>query len=252
MTYEIAGPAGRLEARWDEPRAASEPDLGIGEIGETGQPGSTGSPGSKTGSPSPRLPRAVAVMAAPDPEQGGTMQDRVVYHATQGLLRSGCAVLRFNYRGVGTSAGAHTGGPGEQDDFRAALNAAAARYPGLPIWAGGYSFGSFVAATVGVADDRVSLLLLFAPPVDIYDFSAIVSSPKPKFLIHGERDELSPLTSVRRFYASLAEPRELVVIDAANHVFDGHASEVAEAVEDLVADFPSPSPPQNEDGTHHG
>jgi alpha/beta superfamily hydrolase len=235
MINEIAGPVGRLEARWDEPRSADASGTAPTDAG--GRPG----------------PRAVAVIASPDPQQGGTFQDRVVHHVTQGLLGSGCAVLRFNFRGVGTSAGASSGGPGEQDDFRAALDAAAARYPGRPIWAGGYSFGSHVAATAGVSDARVSLLLLVAPPVDIYDFSSIVSSPKPKFLIHGERDELCPLQTVRRFYASLAEPRELVIIDAANHVFDGHASEVADAVEDLVVDFePADAAHEHQNGARHG
>ena len=62
-------------------------------------------------------------------------------------------------------------------------------------------------------------------------------SHKPKFLIHGEADELIPLKEMRRFYGSLEEPKELVVVDAADHLFDGHVSEVGDAVEDLLRDF---------------
>lgn len=204
MIHDIQGPAGRLEARLDEPDGA---------------------------------PRAVAVIAPPHPQHGGTFQDRIVYHLTQGLLRSGCAVLRFNFRGSGTSAGSFSGGSGEQDDYRAALDAAAARYPSLPIWAVGYSFGAHVALSVGVNDDRVTLLVGVAVLVDTYDFSFLIDSPKAKFLIHGERDAACPALVVRRFYSQLAEPRELVIIDGADHFFDGHASEVADAIEDLVADF---------------
>jgi alpha/beta superfamily hydrolase len=217
MTYDIQGPAGRLEARLDEPEGTT---------------------------------RAVAVIAPPHPQHGGTFQDRVVYHLTQGLLRSGCAVLRFNFRGSGTSDGTFDGGAGEQDDFRAALDAAAARYPSLPLWAVGYSFGAHVALAVGAQDARVSLLVGVAILVDTYDFSFLIESPKAKFLIHGERDAACPALVVRRFYAQLAEPRELVIIDGADHFFDGHASEVADAIEDLVVDFPVGPAGQEGDPRH--
>jgi fermentation-respiration switch protein FrsA (DUF1100 family) len=65
----------------------------------------------------------------------------------------------------------------------------------------------------------------------------VVGSTKPKFIIHGERDELIPLRAVREFYARLAEPKELVEIDRAGHLFDGQASEVGDALEELLTDF---------------
>ncbi len=199
---EVSGPAGRIEVRVDEPVDR---------------------------------PRAIAVVAPPNPQLGGTLQDRVVHHATLGLRRLGCVVWRFNFRGVGTSAGTFDHGVGEHDDMRAVIDAAAERTPDTPVWAIGYSFGAWIATDVGAADPRVSTLVAIAPPITGYDFAALRESPKPKFVIHGEFDELSPLRAVRQFYASLHEPRELVVIDSANHVFDGHASEVAEAIEDLLA-----------------
>ena len=97
----------------------------------------------------------------------------------------------------------------------------AERYPGVPLWAAGMSFGSWVAMTVGAGDDRVTALLGIAPPFTMYDFSAVHDSTKPKFFIHGERDELCPLRAVWEFYAHASEPKELVVIDAADHLFDG-------------------------------
>jgi alpha/beta superfamily hydrolase len=198
---EIAGPAGRLEARLDEPAGAI---------------------------------RAVAVLAPPHPQLGGTLQDRVVHQAMAGLVAVGCAVLRFNYRGAGTSEGSFGGGTGEQEDFRAAVEAAATRYPGLPIWAAGYSFGAWVAHEAGGPDPRVSAVIAIAPPVPGYDFAASRPEGQPIFVVHGERDELSPLKAVQKFYGTLPEPRELVVIDGANHVFDGHASEIADALADLL------------------
>ena len=199
----LHGPAGLLEARIDEP---AEP------------------------------PRAVAVVAPPHPELGGTLHDRVVYHATQGLTRVGCAVIRFTFRGAGASEGTFTGGPGEREDFQAAIEAASARYPGLPVWAVGYSFGAWIAADVGATDPRVTRLVAIAPPVASYDFDAVIGAGKPVFLIHGERDHLSSVKAVQRFYGTLHEPRELVIVDGADHLFDGHVSEIADTIADLLSE----------------
>jgi alpha/beta superfamily hydrolase len=83
----------------------------------------------------------------------------------------------------------------------------------------------------------VSAVIGIAPPVCRYDFDAIARSGKAKFLVHGERDEVCSLKDVRAFYARAAEPKELVVIDAADHLFDGKVSEVADAIEDLLGDW---------------
>jgi alpha/beta superfamily hydrolase len=111
------------------------------------------------------------------------------------------------------------------------------RYAGARLWAGGMSFGSWVAMSVGAEDDRVSTLIGIAPPLARYDFEPVARSAKPKFFIHGERDELCPLKDMREFYARAAEPKELVVIDAADHLFDGKVSEIADAIEDLLGDW---------------
>lgn len=185
-------------------------------------------------------PRAAAVFAHPHPLHGGTMHTKAVYQAAKALARVGVAVLRFNFRGVGRSAGVFDGGPGEMEDFRTALDFMAARHRGLPLWSAGFSFGSWIALTIGAEDARVRLLLAIAPPVDQYDFSVVKSSGKPTFIIHGERDELVSLKDVRRFYGELPEPKELVVIDGADHLFDGKTPEVGEAVEELLMDWPVP------------
>jgi alpha/beta superfamily hydrolase len=187
--------------------------------------------------PRSAAPRAAVVFAHPLPTEGGTMHTKMVFQGSKGLLRTGCAVLRFNFRGVGRSDGEFDQGRGEQDDFRAAVDYMAARHAGVEIWAAGASFGSYVALTAGAADDRVCALIAIAPPVDRYDFSAVKQSTKPKFLVHGEEDELIPVKLVREFYAQLLEPKELVVIDRANHLFDGQAAEVGDALEELLGDF---------------
>ena len=102
------------------------------------------------------------------------------------------------------------------------------------------SFGAWVGLTAGAQDSRVTALIGVATTVDRYDFSAVRDSRTPKFFVHGERDEICPLKVMRTFYAQAAEPKELVVIDAADHIFDGRATEVGEALEDLLGDWPEP------------
>ncbi len=213
MLLTIPGPAGPLEALLDVPAAAAD---------------------------GTRVPiRAAVVFAHPHPSFGGTMHTRAVYHGAKGLVRAGCAVLRFNFRGVGSSAGAFDEGRGEVDDFRAALNEMHERYPDAPLWAAGFSFGSWIALETGATDPRVSALIAIAPPVtrEGYDFSHTLESTKPKFFVQGELDELCPVKDLRAFYARCHEPKEMVVIDGASHLFDGQGREVGDALEDLLGDF---------------
>lgn len=217
---EIQGPAGRLECLLDEP----PPVRTVGDDGLVSEGHASGL-------------RAAVVFAHPHTEYGGTMHTKVVYQAAKALSRIGCAVLRFNFRGAGASTGAFTNGPGEIDDFRAALDFMRGRYPDAPLWAGGMSFGSYVALAAGAGDPRVSTLVGIALPVSRYDFSAVARSAVPKFFVHGEFDEICPLKDMREFYARCAEPKELIVIDAADHLFDGKVSQVADALEDLLGDW---------------
>jgi alpha/beta superfamily hydrolase len=217
---EIRGPVGRLETLLDEP--APRPGVDDTGILADGQPVG---------------PRAAVVLAHPHPQYGGTMHTKVVYQVAKALGRIGCAVLRFNFRGAGMTAGAFSDGPGEMDDFRAALGFMRDRYPSAALWAAGVSFGGWVGLTVGAGDGRVSTLLGIALPLSHYDFEAVRLSAKPKFFVQGERDEICPLRKMREFYATCVEPKELVVIDAANHVFDGQTGEVADTVEDLLGDW---------------
>jgi alpha/beta superfamily hydrolase len=186
-------------------------------------------------------PRAAVVFAHPHPQQGGSMHTKAVFQGAKGLARIGCAVLRFNFRGVGGSAGEFDEGLGEQADFHAALDYMHGRYPGAPLWAAGFSFGSWVALEVGSADPRVSVLIGIAPPVARagYAFPQTLETTKPKFIVQGSQDELCPLKELWAFYAKLREPKELVVIDGASHLFEGQTREVGEALEELLGDFES-------------
>ena len=207
---EIAGPSGRLEALLQQPATAAGAPL-----------------------------RAAVVFAHPHPLYGGTMHTKAVYRATKAFARLGCAVLRFNFRGVGQSDGMFDNAVGELDDFRAGLDFMASRYPGAYLWAAGFSFGAYVALTAGVRDDRVSILIGIAPALHMYDFSEVRASTKPKYFVQGERDELCPLAQMQAFFAELPEPKRLVVVPGANHLFNGQAEEVGTAVTQMFAHAPA-------------
>lgn len=206
MVLTIPGPAGPLEARLDLPKDA---------------------------------PRAAVVLAHPMPTLGGTMHTRSVFQSAKALTRIGCVVLRFNFRGVGTSAGGFDNGRGEVDDFRAALNELHDRYPDLPLWAAGVSFGAWVAMETGATDPRVSALIGIAPPVAGHGLQFIdtVDSTKAKFVVQGDLDTLCLLKDLRAFYARLQEPKDLIVIEGADHLFEGRSEELGIALEDLLGDF---------------
>ncbi len=207
----LAGPEGALEALLDEPTSGHDTTT----------------------------PRAAVVFAHPHPLQGGTMHTKTVFQGAKGLGRIGCAVLRFNFRGVGASVGSFDAGAGEREDFRAALDFMSDRHPHSALWAAGFSFGAWIALEVGAADPRVNLLIGIAPPVcrPDYTFDASLASTKPKFLVHGGLDEVCAVKDLWAFYGKLKEPKEIVVIDGASHLFEGRTGEVGEALEDLLGDF---------------
>jgi hypothetical protein len=202
MHLELTGPVGRLEAMLDmAPRAARG--------------------GADRSDPI----RAAVVLGHPHPMHGGTMHTKAVFQAAKGLARIGCAVLRFNFRGVGGSEGEFDQGAGEMADYAAALDFMAARYRDAPLWAAGFSFGSWIALETGAADPRVSVLIGIAPPITKYGYTwdRTLASDKPKFFVQGDLDELCPI--------------KIAVIDGGTHLFEGKTREVGDALEDLLGDF---------------
>jgi len=202
---EIAGPAGRLEALLERPQLTK------------GEP-----------------VRASVVFAHPHPLYGGTMHTKGVYRATKALAALGCAVLRFNFRGVGRSEGTFDNGVGELEDFRAALDAMAHLYPDTDAWAAGFSFGAWVALTAGALDDRVTRLIAIAPALHMYDFTALRASEKPKYFVQGALDEICPLANLEAFYAELLPPKRLAIVPGANHLFNGQVEQMSSALAGLI------------------
>ena len=172
--------------------------------------------------------RGGALVCHPHPLHGGSMHTKVVYHLARAFHAAGFAPLRFNFRGVGLSAGEHDGGPGELEDARAALDALAPMHPGLPLIAAGHSFGCWVALTIGAADPRVSHLIGVGVPLTMHRFGFLEQAGKDLLLIQGDRDEFGAPVEV------LALARQAggtaVVLPGGGHLLESHLEELREAV----------------------
>lgn len=165
-------------------------------------------------------PVAAAVLCHAHPLHGGVMHYKVLFRVAKVFQEKGYVVLRFNFRGVGRSEGVHDDGRGEQDDVRAAIDTLERDYPGLPMVAGGFSFGSVMALRVGVEDARVGALMALGLPVGVMKGTGFMTeSTKPRLFVQGELDEFGDGDAMTRFVATLPEPKTLVVIPESDHFF---------------------------------
>lgn len=178
-------------------------------------------------------PRGAAVMCHPHPLHGGTMHTKAVYRSAQALNEAGLVALRFNFRGVGTSTGSYDEGIGEEDDLRAALEWLTGEHPELPLVVGGFSFGSKVALSVGVDDERVAALLGIGLPVDMdqrYDYGFLEDAAKPILVVQGENDEFGPAERVRSTLAPLGSHITVVPVAGTDHYFEGRHDELRSVI----------------------
>ena len=176
-----------------------------------------------------------ALVCHPHPLYGGTLHNKVVFHAMKALNSFGFPVLRFNFRGAGMSHGDHHYGVGEQDDVRAALDWLDQEFR-LPLIFAGFSFGAAVGLGPACEDVRVKAVIglgIPVAPIDDrnYDFSFLSNCRKPKLFVSGARDQFGTRQALETLVNSLAEPRKLVVIEGADHFFEGRLKELREAIE---------------------
>ena len=178
--------------------------------------------------------RMAALVCHPHPLFGGTMHNKVVYQAAKSLDVLGLPVLRFNFRGAGTSAGAHDRGRGEQGDVKAALDFLVAEFPGAPLLVAGFSFGCWIGTRVGCADARVQELIGLGTPVNSTDFSYLRQCEKPKLFVHGSNDQFGDVGKVEALVESLPGENRLVVVNGAEHFFAGKLDQVDTAIRDWL------------------
>jgi uncharacterized protein len=181
-----------------------------------------------------------ALVCHPHPVYGGTMHNKVVFHAMKALNSFGFPVLRFNFRGFGLSEGEHAHGEGEVEDVRAALDWLDSEFH-LPLIFAGFSFGAAVGLRVACPDDRVRAVIGLGVPVQpmddrTYKLDFLQSCNKPKLFVSGSRDHYGPRGKLEAVVNSLPEPKKLVLIESADHFFEGRLREMRVAVESWIKD----------------
>lgn len=176
---------------------------------------------------------ALAVVAHPHPQHGGTMDNKVVYSVARELAASGLAVARFNFRGVGQSEGAYDEGRGEVEDLLAVLEEMQRRFGDLPVWLAGFSFGGYVAARAS-ALCAVQQLCLVAPAVSRAYFDEPAVAECAGLLIHGDQDQLIEPQTTRNWADEQPGQWDYRIIEGADHFFHGKLSPLREAVRTYV------------------
>ncbi len=177
--------------------------------------------------------KGVALVCHPHPLGGGTMHNKVVYRAAAGLVEAGLITLRFNFRGVGASTGAHDDGDGEKQDVKDALDYLTATYPNQPVTLAGFSFGSRVGSEVSLSDERIGRLVSIGTPVDKYDFSFIKRVRKPILFVHGDQDEFGTVEHLTEVVEQVeSADKQLIVFENCGHFFDEHLNELKNSVRD--------------------
>ncbi len=185
-------------------------------------------------------PRFAALVCHPHPSFGGTMHNHATYRIARGARAAGGVSLRFNFRGVGRSAGSYDRGRGEAADAAAALALLAERYPTLPRLACGFSFGAFAALTSGLADPGVRGLVLAGLVVHPRDdlprgLGPLVATPLPAAVLQAGQDEFGRPDDVRRALEGSKGARLVLPIDGAPHLFTGRLDALEAAATEAVA-----------------
>ncbi len=168
--------------------------------------------------------RGIALIAHPNPVQGGTKDNKVVTTLARAYFALGYVAARPNFRGVGASEGVHDEGRGETEDMLAAAGYLKERFAGLPIALAGFSFGSFVQARVAKRFAAEHLALV-GPAVNRFPTETV---PADTLVIHGELDDVVPLAAVLDW----ARPQNLpvVVIPGGEHFFHGRLNLLSDII----------------------
>jgi alpha/beta superfamily hydrolase len=186
-----------------------------------------------------RRPSAVAVVCHPHPLHQGTMHNKVAYTLSRCFARLGAVSVRFNFRGVGESAGGFDEGDGETDDAVAVVDWGLRRWPGVGLYLGGFSFGAVVALRAAHLR-RARGLVTIAPPV--HGDRDLWRRPECRWLLlQGTDDEVVPSGDVDRWARAIVPPPEIRAVQHAGHFFHGRLAAITDSVtEFFAADFDFP------------
>lgn len=201
QSVTIAGPAGNIEALLDTPAAATA--------------------------------NAVGVICHPHPLHGGTMTNKVVHTLAKAFNDVGAPAVRFNYRGVGASAGVYDEGNGETQDALAVLEWAAQGWPGAQLWLGGFSFGGAIAIRASVASSRaldIARLVTVAPAIRRVSVDSSTLPQCPWLIVQGDRDELVDPADIQQWTRALPVQPRLAMLGGVEHFFHGRLNDLRTTV----------------------
>ena len=173
----------------------------------------------------------IALLLHPQPQHGGTMNNKVVYAMYHAFVRRGFSTLRFNFRGVGRSQGRFDNGQGELSDAAAALDwMQSFNANSASCWVGGFSFGAWIGMQLLMRRPEIDGFISVAPPANVYDFSFLAPCPSSGLIVHGDQDEVVPEPSVAKLATKLSAQRNITVnyrtIAGANHSFSTKLDEL--------------------------
>jgi alpha/beta superfamily hydrolase len=188
----FAGPAGRLEGRFQPSRQKNGP---------------------------------IAIILHPHPQFGGTMNNQIVYQLFYMFTKRGFAVLRFNFRGVGRSQGEFDHGAGELSDAAAALDWVQTVHPDArSCWVAGFSFGAWIGMQLLMRRPEIEGFISIAPQPNLYDFTFLAPCPSSGLIIHGDQDKVAPAKDIQTLVDKLKTQRGIKIdqsiIPGANHFFE--------------------------------
>ena len=198
----IAGPAGRIEAKYFHHKHPNAP---------------------------------LAIILHPHPEHGGTMNNKITYNLYRTFAERGFNTVRFNFRGVGNSEGTFDNGEGELSDAAAVLDWMQAHNPNAPFaWVGGFSFGAWIGMQLLMRRPELNGFISVSPPANMYDFTFLAPCPVSGLMIQGTADELVTAESVEKLAQRLSSQRGIKIeykeIQGADHFFDGHLDTLNDSV----------------------
>ena len=202
----INGPEGRIEARYQPGREPTSP---------------------------------IAIVLHPNPQHGGTMNNKVVYAVYQTFQKRGYAVLRFNFRGVGRSQGRFDRGEGELSDAASSLDWLQSHNPNAAAcWVAGFSFGAWIGMQLLMRRPEISSFISISPPANMYDFSFLAPCPSSGLVIQGDEDDIVPAESVNKLVQKLSNQRDINIdyrlVEGANHFFHDKLDELTGEIDGNV------------------
>jgi alpha/beta superfamily hydrolase len=183
--------------------------------------------------------RVFGVVCHPHPLGGGTLDNKVVHTVARVMQELGLPTLRFNFRGVGASAGKFDDGAGETEDALAVIDWGRERWPQGALWLAGFSFGAYTALRASERRE-VQRLITIAPPVQRLQSAALRAPDCPWLIVQGDEDEIVSCQAVMSWAKSLSPQPQVAILRGASHFFHGRLQDLKDAIMAHVGGGASP------------